>query len=170
METVISFLQCIYLAVWHAFGKNTLYLWTYRSSITSEEFDTLLFWIYSTTTIHQTAVILVFIIKIMLLQLVDGRVKPIHFFTSLYMDTKKPDASSRRVWLQNVITKICMYFIFLTMFPENNLDTLLCNTLELLVEFDRLLPIVINAVPIPTKQKVEVDTSVCMVFADAIRS
>ena len=57
------------------------------------------------------------------------------------------------------------------MFPKNNLLYLtLCNTLELLIDFDRLLPIVINFIPIPTKQKVEVDTSVCMVFADAIRS
>ena len=55
------------------------------------------------------------------------------------------------------------------MFPKNNLDTL-CNTLELLVNFDRLLPIVINTVPFPTKQKAEVDTAVCIDFADAIRS
>lgn len=55
-------------------------------------------------------------------------------------------------------------FKFLLCFPENNLNTLLCNTLELLVDFDRLLPIVINFVPIPTKQKIEVNTSVCMVF------
>ena len=57
-------------------------------------------------------------------------------------------------------------FIFLTLFPENNLLYLtLTNTLELLVQFDRLLPIVINAVLSP-KQKVYVDTSVYMVFVD----
>ena len=60
-------------------------------------------------------------------------------------------------------------FIFLTLFPKNNLLYLtLTNTLELLVDFDRLLPIVINAVLSP-KQKVYVDTSVFVIFADAIR-
>ena len=47
METVISFLQCIYLAVLDAFGKNTLYLWTYCSSITSGRFDMVFHWCYN---------------------------------------------------------------------------------------------------------------------------
>ena len=65
--------------------------------------------------------------------------------------------------------KFLLCFIFLTMFPKNNLLYLtLTNTLELLVDFDRLLPIVINAVLTP-KQKVYVDTSVFVIFVDAIR-
>ena len=56
------------------------------------------------------------------------------------------------------------------MFPENNLLYLaLTNTLELLVDFDRLLPIVINSVHLSPKQNVDVNTSVCMVFVYAIR-
>lgn len=55
------------------------------------------------------------------------------------------------------------------MFPKYNLLYLtLTNTLELLVDFDRLLPIVINFILTP-KQKFEVDTSVCMVFVYTIR-
>ena len=55
------------------------------------------------------------------------------------------------------------------MFPKNNLLYLtLTNTLELLVQFDRLLPIVSNFVLSP-KQKVYVDTSVFVIFVDAIR-
>ena len=60
-------------------------------------------------------------------------------------------------------------FIFLTLFPKYNLLYLtLTNTLELLVQFDRLLPIVSNFVLSP-KQKVYVDTSVIIIFVDAIR-
>ena len=60
-------------------------------------------------------------------------------------------------------------FIFLTLFPKYNLLYLtLTNTLELLVQFDRLLPIVINAVLSP-KQKVYLDTSVIIIFVDTIR-
>ena len=56
------------------------------------------------------------------------------------------------------------------MFPKNNLLYLaLTNTLELLVDFDRLLPIVINSVHLSPKQNVYVDTSVSIIFVDAIR-
>ena len=106
--------------------------------------------------------------KTILLQF-GRRAKPIR----LYIDTKKPDASSRRIWLEKRnnknMFKFLLCFIFLTMFPKNNLLYLtLTNTLELLVDFDRLLPIVINAVLSP-KQKVEVDTSVIIIFVDTIR-
>ena len=106
--------------------------------------------------------------KLMLLQL-RLRANPIQ----LYIDTKKPDASSRRIWLEKRnnknMFKFLLCFIFLTMFPKYNLLYLtLTNTLELLVQFDRLLPIVINAVLSP-KQKVYDDTSVIIIFVDTIR-
>ena len=44
METIISFLQCIYLWIWHAFGKNSLYLWTYCSRQHEWGFDTVFRW------------------------------------------------------------------------------------------------------------------------------
>ena len=44
METIISFLQCIYLGVRHAFGKNGLYLWTYCSRYHEWGFDIVFRW------------------------------------------------------------------------------------------------------------------------------
>ena len=98
-----------------------------------------------------------------------GSVSEVHSVIYRY---EKPDASSRRVWLEKRnnknMFKFLLCFYLLTMFPKNNLNTLLCNTLELLVDFDRLLPIVINFVLTP-KQKVYLDTSVCIIFEDTIR-
>ena len=147
METIISSLQCIYLGICHAFGKNPLYLWTYCSSQHEWGFDIIFrwnnwsptdvdelhpffFWVYLSH--HSTDnskvefrwcynnINSIFIMKIILLQL-TRRAKPIQ----LYIDTKKPDASSRRIWLEKRnnknMFKFLLCFIFLTMFPENNL-------------------------------------------------
>ena len=50
METVISFLQCIYLGIWHAFGENSISLWTYCSSQHKWGFDTVFRWFYASPT------------------------------------------------------------------------------------------------------------------------
>ena len=139
METIISSLQCIYLGIRHAFGKNSLYLWTYCSRQHEWGFDTVFRWFYASTTDvdelwtlffwvylshHSTdnskvefrwcynQLISIFIMKIILLQL-TRRAKPIQ----LYIDTKKPDASSRRIWLEKRNNKnmfkflLCFYLL-----------------------------------------------------------
>ena len=94
------------------------------------------------------------------------RAKPIRLYIRKNQ-TRHLDESGSKCETKICLSSYCV-FIFLTMFPKNNLNTLLCNTLELLIQFDRLLPIVNNFVLSP-KQKVYLDTSVIVIFVDAIR-